>query len=86
MPWPMFERIWQQERAMHDMMGALGVDPAVAARQEGGEAYSSLQANCVTCVAADTCRAWRSGADTPTEPIEFCRNYKLLKALSRLNS
>lgn len=82
MPWPMFERIWQQEFAMHDMMKIFGLDPAEVVRLDGGQTYGELKANCVACRHADLCRAWRFGLNDEPSPQEYCRNYNALRSLT----
>lgn len=82
MPWPMFERIWQQEFAMHDMMKIFGLDPAEVVRRDGGQTYGELKANCVACRHEDLCRAWRFGLSDEPSPREYCNNYSILWTLT----
>lgn len=76
---PMTEHVWQQEQTLHAMMERLGVDSAVAARRDAGNAYRRARMNCIVCRNARACRAWLAEnalADEACEadPMPTCRN------------
>ena len=71
---PMAEHVWRQEQTLQDMMARLGVDPAVAARWDAGDAYRQARTNCIVCWNALACRAWLADEIGAIYPIPTCRN------------
>jgi hypothetical protein len=69
--WPMFNRVLQQAQRMDAMMERLGVNPALAAREDRGRAYARARAVCLRCPSAPLCERWLalpSGAPEPPPP------------------
>ena len=56
--WPTFNRIFHQVELMDRMMEVIGVDHAVAARVDRGEAWYEARTNCISCCHEWECRNW----------------------------
>jgi hypothetical protein len=72
--WPMFNRVLHQAQQLDEMMRCLVVDPALAARQDEGEAFARARIVCLVCPFAEACRRWLAQAEQATEPPGFCPN------------
>lgn len=72
--WPMFNRVLHQAQRMDDMMRHLGVDPALAARQDDGKAFARARTVCLVCPFAEACGEWLARGTGATEPPTYCPN------------
>jgi hypothetical protein len=68
----MFNRVLQQAARMEDMMERIGVDLALAAREDHGQAYARARTICLNCPAAPQCERWLAEPDGASEPPLFC--------------
>jgi hypothetical protein len=76
----MFNRVLHQAQRMDDIMEHLGVDPAFAARQDGGRAFARARAVCLVCPFTEACRRWLAQGRDRTDPPGFCPNRTFFSA------
>jgi hypothetical protein len=81
--WPMYNRVLQQAQRMDDMMRCLGADPALAARQDEGEAFAHARTVCLVCPFQAPCGRWLAQATDVVEPPGFCPNAAFFAAARR---
>ena len=72
--WPTFNRIFHQVELMDRMMEVIGVDHAVAARVDRGEAWYEARTNCISCCHEWECRNWLECSEELPLPPDFCPN------------
>jgi hypothetical protein len=79
--WPQLTKVLNQAARTDRMMAALEVDPARAARIDGGTALHEARTRCIACTADQNCRAWLAklaGAMALVPPV-FCANADFLR-------
>jgi len=77
---PMLERVLRHVELMDRMMERIGVDPALAARIDGGSAWYDARTRCIGCCREAACHAWLAEAGPSAEPPGFCANAPFLRA------
>lgn len=70
----MYNRVLHQAQRMDDMMRRLGVDPALAARLDEGQAFARARVVCLVCPFAEACGRWLHQDAAVSEPPAFCPN------------
>ena len=83
---PMLIRYLHCPELMDRMMERACVDPAEAARVDGGLAWLEARTKCIFCRHVGTCCNWLEGSDTRTTPEDFCPNSKFFRALAEHSS
>ena len=74
--WPMFRRVWRRAELFERMALLLGVNLAVGARLDAGEAIGVATAKCLNCRFAGECRSWMEALEGLPLPPGFCPNRK----------
>ena len=77
--WPMFNRIFHQVDLMDRMMEIVGVNPAIAARVDKGEAWYEARTNCISCCHECECRNWLECSEGLPMPPDFCPNVEFFR-------
>ena len=77
--WPKFNRIFHQVELMDRMMEVVGVNPAVAARVDKGEAWYEARTNCISCCHECECRNWLECSEGLPIPPNFCPNVEFFR-------
>jgi uncharacterized protein DUF6455 len=82
MDWPMFRRVENRARRMHEMIKRLGVDVGFLTRLRRGDAYAEARSRCLFCGTSDKCLRWLELSGEGKRP-EFCPNLTLFEACKR---
>jgi hypothetical protein len=83
MAWPMYQRVEQQAKRLHEMMARLKIDPMALVRHRRGDGYAEARSRCLTCTTSEDCRRWLESNDGERGPPSFCPNAPLLEACGR---
>ena len=71
---PMLDRVLRQSELMDRMIEHMGVDPAAAARLDGGTAWYEARTRCIACHAERQCEAWLARTPRGAQAPAFCHN------------
>jgi hypothetical protein len=82
MDWPMYRRVENRARRLHEMMERLDVDAGALARLRGGDTYAEARSRCLFCGTGDKCLRWIEQSGNGVRP-EFCPNLALLESCRR---
>ncbi len=74
--WPMFRRVWRRAEMLERVASLLGVNLAVGARLDAGEAIGEATTRCLHCRFAGECRSWMEASECSPLPPGLCPNRK----------
>lgn len=72
---PTVALVEKRANRLHEVIKALGINPAKLARLDRGAAYQQAREKCLYCSFADECVAWLSNGHTLNrDAADFCPN------------
>jgi hypothetical protein len=80
--WPQTLRVGRPAELMDRLLQALGVNPAAAARKDGGKASAEARATCLYCRNCRACEDWLDAGDGLPLPEDFCPNASFFRELT----
>ena len=83
---PMLIRYLHCPELMDRMMERACVDPAEAARVDGGLAWLEARTKCIFCRHVGECCSWLEGYNTRTTPADFCPNISFFESCTEHSS
>ena len=79
--WPLTVQVGRRAELMDRVIQALGVNPAAAARKDGGKAFAEARATCLYCRNGRACQDWLDAGDGLPLSADFCPNASFFREL-----
>jgi Family of unknown function (DUF6455) len=79
--WPLTQRVGRRHARIDQVMHAARIDPAAAARKDGGRALAEARTTCLDCRHSRACQDLLDAGGGVPLPANFCSNARFLREL-----
>lgn len=79
--WPLTQRVGRRHARIDRVMQAVRIDPAAAARKDGGRALAEARITCLACRHSRACQDLLDAVGGEPLPADFCSNARFFREL-----